>query len=88
MIMIPRTEKIPHHWIEEIINLVGERIVVVDREGIILYINGAYCEFLGTTVEEAIGKPAQDVIENSRMHIVAKTGQKSWPPYSLLTAVK
>jgi transcriptional regulator with PAS, ATPase and Fis domain len=74
--MIPRTEKIPHHWIEEIINLAGERIVVVDREGIILYINGAYCEFLGTTVEEAIGKPAQDVIENSRMHIVAKTGQK------------
>ncbi|MDQ0973935.1 transcriptional regulator with PAS, ATPase and Fis domain [Neobacillus niacini] len=74
--MIPRTEKIPHHWIEEIINLAGERIVVVDREGIILYINAAYCEFLGTTVEEAIGKPAQDVIENSRMHIVAKTGQK------------
>jgi transcriptional regulator with PAS, ATPase and Fis domain len=74
--MIPRTEKIPHHWIEEIINLAGERIVVVDREGIILYINGAYCEFLGTTVEEAIGKHAQDVIENSRMHIVAKTGQK------------
>ncbi|WP_419954483.1 sigma-54 interaction domain-containing protein [Neobacillus niacini] len=69
-------EKIPHHWIEEIINLAGERIVVVDREGIILYINSAYCEFLGTTVENAIGKPVQDVIENSRMHIVAKTGQK------------
>ncbi|MEH7010886.1 sigma 54-interacting transcriptional regulator [Neobacillus niacini] len=69
-------EKIPHHWIEEIINLAGERIVVVDREGIILYINAAYCEFLGTTVEKAIGKPVQDVIENSRMHIVAKTGQK------------
>lgn len=70
------TEKIPHHWIEEIINLAGERIVVVDREGIILYINSAYCEFLDTTVEKAIGKPVQEVIENSRMHIVAKTGQK------------
>jgi transcriptional regulator with PAS, ATPase and Fis domain len=70
------TEKIPHHWIEEIINLAGERIVVVDREGIILYINAAYCEFLGTTVEKSMGKPVQDVIENSRMHIVAKTGQK------------
>jgi transcriptional regulator with PAS, ATPase and Fis domain len=70
------TEKIPHHWIEEIITLAGERIVVVDREGVILYINSAYCEFLGTTVEKAIGKPVQDVIENSRMHIVAKTGQK------------
>jgi transcriptional regulator with PAS, ATPase and Fis domain len=70
------TEKIPHHWIEEIINLAGERIVVVDCEGIILYINSAYCEFLSTTVEKAIGRPVQDVIENSRMHIVAKTGQK------------
>jgi transcriptional regulator with PAS, ATPase and Fis domain len=70
------TGKIPHHWIEEIINLAGERIVVVDREGVILYINSAYCDFLGTPVEKAIGKPVQDVIENSRMHIVAKTGQK------------
>lgn len=70
------TGKIPHHWIEEIINLAGERIVVVDREGVILYINSAYCDFLGTSVEKAIGKPVQDVIENSRMHIVAKTGQK------------
>ncbi|MDR7078563.1 transcriptional regulator with PAS, ATPase and Fis domain [Neobacillus niacini] len=69
-------ENIPHHWIEEIVNLAGERIVVVDREGVVLYINSAYCEFLGTTVENAIGRPVQDVIENSRMHIVAKTGQE------------
>jgi transcriptional regulator with PAS, ATPase and Fis domain len=70
------TEKIPYHWFEEIINLAGERIVVVDTKGVILYINSAYCEFLGTTVENAIGKPVQDVIENTRMHIVARTGQK------------
>ncbi|MEH7247992.1 sigma 54-interacting transcriptional regulator [Neobacillus niacini] len=67
---------IPHHWIEEIVNLAGERIVVVNREGVILYINSAYCEFLGTSVDLAIGRPVEDVIENSRMHIVAKTGQK------------
>jgi transcriptional regulator with PAS, ATPase and Fis domain len=69
-------ENIPYHWFEEIINLAGERIVVVNREGIILYVNSAYCEFLGTTVEKAIGSPVEDVIENTRMHIVAKTGQK------------
>lgn len=49
---------------------------LVDREGIILYINAAYCEFLGTTVEGAISHPVQEVIENTRMHIVVKTGQK------------
>ncbi|MFJ5716094.1 sigma-54 interaction domain-containing protein [Neobacillus sp. NPDC093127] len=69
-------EGIPYNWHEQIINLLAERIVVVDRDGIILYINEAYCEFLGTTVEEAINRPVQEVIENTRMHIIAKTGQK------------
>ena len=69
-------ENIPYNWHEQIINLLAERIVVVDREGIILYINEAYCEFLGTTVEEAINRPVEEVIENTRMHIVANTGQK------------
>lgn len=67
---------IPNNWHEQIINLLAERIVIVDHEGIILYINEAYCEFLGTTVQEAVHRHVQDVIENTRMHIVAKTGQK------------
>ncbi|MEK4027524.1 sigma 54-interacting transcriptional regulator [Pseudobacillus sp. FSL P4-0506] len=68
-------EKIPDSWYEQIINLLAERVVVVDRNGIILYINEGYCEFIGTTVEEAVNRPVQDIIENSRMHIVAQTGQ-------------
>ncbi|PLS05571.1 sigma-54 interaction domain-containing protein [Neobacillus cucumis] len=74
--MNSRMEAIPAGWHEQIINLLAERIVVTDREGKIIYINEAYCEFLGTTVEVAINRPVQDVIENTRMHIVAKTGQK------------
>lgn len=69
-------EQIPQSWHEQIINLLAERVVVVDRNGIILYINEGYCEFIGTTVEEAVNRPVQDVIENSRMHIVVQTGQK------------
>jgi transcriptional regulator with PAS, ATPase and Fis domain len=68
-------EEIPHNWLEEIINLSAERIVIVDTEGIICYINEAYCEFLGTTIDKARKRPVQEVIENTRMHIVAKTGQ-------------
>jgi len=67
--------RLPFKWLDEIVNLAAERIVVVDRDGIIRYINPAYCEFLGTTVEKATDQPVQDIIENSRMHIVAKTGQ-------------
>jgi PAS domain S-box-containing protein len=69
-------EKIPNNWHEQMINLLAERIVVVDHDGTILYINEAYCEFLGTTVKDAVNRPVQEVIENTRMHIVAKTGQK------------
>ncbi|PLS18045.1 sigma-54-dependent Fis family transcriptional regulator [Bacillus sp. M6-12] len=67
-------DHIPHKWLEEIINLAAERIVVVDCNGIITYINPAYCDFLKTNVDYAIGRHVQDVIENTRMHIVAKTG--------------
>ncbi|WP_066320070.1 sigma-54-dependent Fis family transcriptional regulator [Bacillus sp. FJAT-29814] len=74
--MMPAFERVPSSWHEQIINLLAERVVIVDESGIILYINEGYCEFIGTTVDEAIGRPVQDVIENSRMHIVAKTGEK------------
>ncbi|MCL6570556.1 MAG: sigma 54-interacting transcriptional regulator [Bacillus sp. (in: Bacteria)] len=69
-------DEIPNSWHKQIINLLAERIVVVNTEGIILYINEAYCEFLGTTVENALQRPVQEVIENTRLHIVAKTGRK------------
>ena len=68
--------KVPNSWHEQIINLLAELVVVVDRKGVILYINDRYCDFIGTTVKEAINQPVQNVIENSRMHIVIQTGQK------------
>ena len=49
-------------------------MVVVDREGRI--IKWDYEELLGYREEEVLGKYAQDVIENTRMHIVVKTGKK------------
>ncbi|WP_462410133.1 sigma-54 interaction domain-containing protein [Neobacillus sp. Marseille-QA0830] len=69
-------EQVPKSWHEQIMNLLAERLVIVDHNGIILYINEGYCEFIGTTVKEAVNRPVQDVIENSRMHIVAQSGQK------------
>ncbi|MCL7745699.1 sigma-54 interaction domain-containing protein [Halalkalibacter alkaliphilus] len=63
-------------WLIEIIHIGIERIVIVDRDGIIVYIDEAYCEFIGTTFDDAIGRPVQEIIENTRMHIVAKTGEK------------
>ncbi|WP_156290057.1 sigma-54 interaction domain-containing protein [Oceanobacillus salinisoli] len=69
-------EMLSREWLEEIIHLLNERIVVVNREGIIQYMDKAYCDFIHTTQDEVVGKPVQDVIENTRMHIVAKTGKE------------
>ncbi|MBN4050892.1 MAG: sigma-54-dependent Fis family transcriptional regulator [Alkaliphilus sp.] len=51
-------------------------IVVVDKEGYIVVMNKPYANFLEVDHKEVIGKHVTDVIENTRMHIVVKTGKK------------
>lgn len=55
-------------------NNTSECLVLVDKRGYIVNINTAYINFLGIEPKEAIGKPVQDVIDNTRLHIVVKTG--------------
>ena len=50
--------------------------LVTDANGIILYIGEEYQRILGITGNEAVGKHCLEVIPDSRMHIVAKTGKK------------
>ena len=49
--------------------------IVTDAEGYVLYFNKPYGEFLGVDPEAQIGRYTTDVLENSRMHMVAKTGK-------------
>ena len=60
--------------LEEVLAGAGEWMVVVDANGIVTMISEEYAEFNGTTVAEAVGKHVTEVIENTRMHVVAKTG--------------
>lgn len=48
--------------------------VVVDKHSNILYINEEYCKFLEVRREDAIGRPVVEVIENTNMHEVIKSG--------------
>jgi len=48
--------------------------VVVDKQSNILYINEEYCRFLEVKRENAIGQPVEDVIENTKMYEVIKSG--------------
>jgi PAS domain S-box-containing protein len=51
-------------------------VLVTDADGKIVFINNNHAKILGVTPESLIGKPVQNVIPNTRMHIVAKTGEE------------
>jgi PAS domain S-box-containing protein len=48
--------------------------MVTDADGYVTHFNKPYGEFLGLDPAAQIGKHCTEVVENSRMHIVAKTG--------------
>lgn len=68
------SEKSDRELLETILENTFEGIVVVDDQAKIIMMSQAYTDFLGVRREEVIGKDVRDVIENTRMHIVVKTG--------------
>lgn len=64
------------HYIETldtIVDTCSEQVVVIDEEGRVKLMSESYKRFLG--VEAPEGKHVQEVIENTRLHIVLKTGE-------------
>jgi PAS domain S-box-containing protein len=61
--------------LETILETTYDGIVVVDKNGIIKRFNKAYQNFLGIDEKDALNRPIEEVIENTRMHIVVKTGK-------------
>jgi len=59
-----------------IFNTVDECVVVVDENGIITMMSNGYKEFINC--ENPEGKHVTEVIENTKLHIVAKTGEKEF----------
>jgi transcriptional regulator with PAS, ATPase and Fis domain len=50
-------------------------VMVTDADGYVTHFNKPYGKFLGVDPEAQIGKHTTEVIENTRMHVVAKTGK-------------
>ncbi|MHC8522867.1 hypothetical protein ACPJHQ_18885 [Rossellomorea sp. H39__3] len=44
--------------------------------GTIIYMNDSYCQFLEVERERAVGSHVTEIIENTRMHIVAASGKE------------
>ncbi|MBN8200918.1 MULTISPECIES: sigma-54 interaction domain-containing protein [Bacillaceae] len=67
---------LPVEIVETIVENAFGWLVVVNKEGTIIYINKNYCDFLEVEREQVLGKHVSGVIENSRMHIVAESGKE------------
>ncbi|RYG73050.1 PAS domain-containing protein [Lentibacillus lipolyticus] len=50
--------------------------VIVDNNGVIRFMSENYCEFLEADQNDVIGQHVTNVIENTRMHLVAQTGNR------------
>ena len=55
------------------INALPDGFFVVDRNGLIIEMNQAYCDFLDFDPEAVIGKPVHEVIYNSKMLEIMQT---------------
>ncbi len=58
-----------------ILDHIHNGVVVTDAQGYITHFNEPYGRFLGVDHKAQIGRHATEVVENTRMHIVAQTGK-------------
>ncbi|MEW6261996.1 MAG: sigma 54-interacting transcriptional regulator [Thermodesulfobacteriota bacterium] len=57
-----------------ILDSIHNGVMVTDAEGYVTHFNKPYGQFLGFDPEAQIGRHCTEVIENTRMHLVARTG--------------
>ncbi|MCF8106200.1 MAG: sigma 54-interacting transcriptional regulator [Desulfohalobiaceae bacterium] len=60
---------------ELILDSIYNGVMITDDQGRVTHMNKPYGEFLGLDHQKQIGKHCTEVVENSRMHIVARSGK-------------
>ena len=59
---------------ENVLDNIYNGVMITDKEGKIIFFSKTYGKFLGIDPGQVIGKHCLEVVENSRMDVVAKTG--------------
>ncbi|HHV78066.1 MAG TPA: sigma 54-interacting transcriptional regulator [Firmicutes bacterium] len=72
-------------FLTAVLDSLNEGIVVVDSQGIVTFINKVYRDFLKGDLEDFVGKPVTEVLENTRLPIVCQTGE---PELSVVQKVR
>jgi transcriptional regulator with PAS, ATPase and Fis domain len=62
-------------FFKEVVDTLQIGVIISDHAGRIIYINDTYARFLDIDPQAEVGKHATEVIANTRLHIVAQTGQ-------------
>jgi PAS domain S-box-containing protein len=71
-----KDEKHSSRILRTILDNVYDGLIVVDESGYISMINEPYAQFLGMPIENIVGRHVTEVIDNTRLHIVIKTGKE------------
>lgn len=72
--MVKEHNKSELQTLQLIFEHIHDGVCVTDNKGFITHFNRPYGRFLGVDPDEQVGKHVTDVVENTRMHIVAETG--------------
>jgi len=62
------------NFYEAVLDNIYNGVMITDPDGKVIFFSKTYGNFLGIDPKAVIGKHCTEVIENTRMHIVAKTG--------------
>ena len=65
----------PMELYELILDNIYNGVLITDAQGYVIYMNRPYGEFLGLDPQAQVGRHCTEVLEFSRMHIVAQTGR-------------
>lgn len=68
------TVKALNKTFDTVLNIIHDGIIVVDKKGKTTLVNQAMSDFLALHPQEIMGRHITDVIEGSRLHVVANTG--------------
>lgn len=60
--------------LKKIIDFTACGLQVVNKQGILVYVNESFKEMQGVREEDVIGRHVTEVVRNTRMHLVAQTG--------------
>lgn len=71
-VSLPRDEL---EFLSLILDSIYNGVMITDAQGYVTHFNSPYGQFLGVDPRAQIGKHCTEVIENTRMHIVAQTGK-------------